>query len=211
MLTLTNVFAHFTRRKRDTSDVADLTFIDWMNSTVNEVYTMLLGCDPSSFLASASYTAVTGAQALPAYFGSLAYDGCGVWVKQADGTQTDERLAMTNFGNQTRGYWIDGTNINFTGMDASESVTLKYIPKFRPFTLMADYVSSDKTLTGKPYIPDEDIELLTAGCDVQYAIWDMSGDEGIAAQRFNSLLNSLADSFKTTPKAFSLPDNSSSY
>jgi hypothetical protein len=211
--TLTDAWNSFSRLKRDLSDVPQSTFIEWMNFIATEAYhTLSLGCDPERFLKSSSYTAIDGSQNLPTDFESVKYNGCGFFEKEADGTQSDRRLVLTNFGSSQKGYYLTDTQVTFTGLPESLPVTLKYSPEITLFTALGDYFTLGKLATDPEIISKDDLEVIVLGLDMFYCRWDEDVEmEPGATQKYEAALNNLASHYRRTPNAYKTEDFSVIY
>ena len=117
--------------KRDLTDVPNATFEEWCSFANQRAYRFLLGIDPGRFFLTQSFTVSTNPQtsALPTAFMNIQSWGSGFFEVDGSGTQTEGRLVRTGFGSQIKGYYIDGTNVVFTGMNNSEVFTLRYVRK----------------------------------------------------------------------------------
>ena len=177
---------------KDITDVPSATYISWCDYVNKFLYRKLSKADPERFIASQSYTvtASPSTQALPSSFRDVVPKGTGFFLVDTNGTQTDTQLCLTNFGSQDTGYYINGTNVVFTGIEASTIYTLRYIPEITAFTALGDLFC----------VPDEYNRCVLDGLKVQYFIWDEdSNSESTADFRFNRSLNELLANIKKNP------------
>jgi len=200
----------FGNLKREISDVPTDTFIEWCNFIAIEAYHLFLGIDSEKYLKSQSYTAITGNQALPTDFDSMQYDGCGFWEVDSDGTQSDRRLTLTGFGSRSKGYYLRGDYVYFTGINGNLSVTLRYAPEFTLFDNLADYFTLGALMTDPEIIPLDHMEVVVNGLDMFYCRWDEDvAMEPAATQKYEASLMSMDP--RRTAGAYSVPDYSSNY
>lgn len=182
-LTVSSVRTKFELIKKDISDVSNDLFIFWSDQINKFVYRTLYQVDPERYIQEQDYT-VTGSpqtSTLPTDFRDLKSFGCGVFLKNDDGTTTQDFLPIVQYGSQARGYYITGSNIVFTGIEDS-SFRLRYMPELPTID------STDDTFI----IPDEFEWYLIQALDVYYNMWDeMPGAEALSDQRFTRVLDEL--------------------
>lgn len=210
-LLVSDLITELENRKQDTSDVGETLFCSWVRDIVSFTYRALKKTEPERFITETDYTITTSpsSQALPSGFRDIAEWDTGFFFKNSDGTASTRRLAVTKHGSQNPGYYFEGGNVVFTGIE-SESVTLRYIPAPPTISATSDYLTSDKTNTGKVIIPDEFLDYVMQALDVRYSQWDEdSVSEGNADQRFQRVLLEMLDEYRRGPQVFALqPDNS---
>jgi len=188
----------------DISDVSNALLINWCNLENRNLYRLVEGKDPGRLISTQSYSVSTSpsTQALPSDFKDIDTEGCGFYKVDADGDQTDERLIPTGFGSTSRGYYIVGTNVVFTGIDTESTYTLRYVPIPTDIAL----ISTDLN------IEDEYIELFTSGVKKRYHQWDEDpGAESIEDFRYARLRQDFIDTMRKDADVFSLPNNSGVY
>ena len=199
--------------KRDLSDVSNATFEEWCSFANQRAYRFLLGIDPGRFFLTQSFTVTAAPQtsALPTTFMTIQPWGAG-FFRVDNGTQTDERLVRTGFGSQQRGYYINGTNVVFTGINASETYTLRYLRN--PVTIddQTDYFTVDTTAAGVEIIPDEYLQYLRDDLDTLCNQWDeVAGAESLSDFRFSRLMDELARNVRKEPHAVGMGDFSHNF
>lgn len=184
-MTVQDVKTIFTRYKKNINDVSNDLFYDWCSEVNLYAYRIMYGEDPGQFLVSNTITITPGVTtyALQTNFLTMEPLGSGLFPVY-NGVQDDTPLPRTYLGALTKGYYLDGSNIIFTGLESTTTVvTQRYIPKVATFT----------SLAGIFVIPDQFIYYVKYAVDVLYDQWDEDGaDEGIADQRFIRVLDNLA-------------------
>lgn len=214
-LQLSDIYDSFEARKKDISDVETDLFANWMTAIAKFLYDQKRDIDPEQYTSNQLYTVSSEPQisALPTDFMGMQELGTGVYRLDADGKDSEDDLAITNFGSRQRGYYLDGSgNIVFTGISDGAQYRLRYIPKLPRFTAITDYFTLDKLSTGKPFLQDSDIEVLVDGLDVYYSRWDEdSSGEAMADQRWVRGLEGIFDKDRRNPLAISIPDFSDNF
>lgn len=195
--TLTTIKSRLTRRLKDINDVDNDTLFDWATDLNQQVRLEMVNADPERFITTSSYTVTTSpsTQALPASFRDTAEYGCGFFVSEPNGTTTDRELPITGYGSGQMGYYINGTNVVFTGINTSTTVILRYIPVLSDITALADTFAA----------PDEDKALITEGMVLAYYKWCEDPRESVSDQRFARLLAQFIDKLPKNPRVYSLP------
>lgn len=196
----------FNRYKRDITDVGVSTFLEWLDYMNKFYYRKMIGVDPGRFVQTTDYTITTSpsTEALPSDFKTIGTYETGFYiVNDNDDNETATRLVRTGYGSKQIGYYIEGTNqVTFTGINASKTVRLRYIPVC---------ATIDET-TDEILIPQEYQEYVMKALDVLYCQWDEEpGSESFADFRFVRLLNEMLDTIQREPAAYSLPDLSNYY
>lgn len=184
-------------RLQDLSDVPDATFLSWCDYLNKWAYRRLTQIDPERFVSTQSYTISSNPQtsALPASFRDVQAMGCGFYVMDSTGTFIDDELIRTGFGSRSKGYWISGTNVVFTGMETG-TITLRYIPTVSTIDDLADTFS----------IPDEYMQYIEEALVKLYMVWDEDPNkEALADQRFMNYLDDLFSSVRKEPAVYELP------
>jgi len=204
-LTLTQCQSALERLKKDISDVSQATFIEWCNFANRQFYDYIVGIDPERYIdQSNTYTVTSEPQtsALPSDFYHIQPTECGFYEIDSNSKNTDKRLVRTGFGSQTKGYYIQGTNVVFTGMSGSEQFRLRYIPVLTTETALSDSIILDEIY----------LQAFVADLDVLYSQWDEeSGMESLADFRFVRTLSALGQTIKKEPRAYALSDFSQYY
>ena len=207
-LQLQTAYDSFAEYKKDISDVTTAMFIDWCDWLNKFIYNHRLGIEPNKFIISQSYTVTTSpnTQALPVTFRDINKFGCGVYLVDSSGNDTDNSLTITGFGREDQGYYISDTNIVFTGM-TNQTVKLRFIPKITACVALTGYFTLDTLISGKEIIPSDNLDFAIKALDVYYDQWDEDvGMEGIADQRFVRLLDDFSRNVPVTPTVYALDD-----
>ena len=200
--------------KQDLTDLPNATFEEWCHFANQRAYRFLAGIDPGRFFLTQNFTvaAAPTTSALPANFMHIQSVGTGFFRQDDDGTQREDRLVRSGFGSQNRGYYIEGTNVVFTGIDASETFTLRYLPLATTIDDLTDFFTIDTTQTGVETIPDEYLEALRDDLDKLYNQWDeLPGSESVSDFRFSRLMDELARTVRKEPYAIAIRDYSSNF
>jgi hypothetical protein len=214
-LTVQNALDAFGRYKRDITDVPNATFIEWCDYVNKFAYRKIAGIDAERFIDQSNTFTVTSApqtSALPSDFEYTESFETGFYVVDDNSNDTTRRLAVTGFGSSKMGYYIQGTNVVFTGIDDSKTIRLRYIPVNTQITALADYFTIDTLITGAEIIPDEYLNYIVKAVDVFYTQWDEDPNaESLADFRFVNVLDELLDNIRKGPSAFGTPDYSVNY
>lgn len=198
MATVAEARTQLELRKRDLTDVSNATFIQWADQINKFAYRIIVGTDPGRFMSTSSYTVVSSpsTQTLPADFFSIQTSDTGFFFVDGDGEQQRRRLPRTGFGSQLPGYYIDGTDVVFTGIEKSDG---------QVFTLRYTAQTADLTATTDSFIiPDEYSLYLVNALDARYAVWDEDvSAEGFADARFARALDELLRNIRKEPGSYS--------
>jgi len=203
-ITLTEARTDLLAELRDLSDVPQATFILWGDYINKFAYRFLIGIDPNRFVSTQSYTVTTNPQttALPVDFRDIQPLGCGFFLVDDNSKQTDQILLPSSFGAQYKGYYLQGSNVVFTGMDDGSAYTLRYIPSVSKLTQMTDVF----------VLPDEYNRYVLDALKVMYFIWDEDpGGESFSDARFVRSLDELANTISQQAQSFMIPNFSSMY
>jgi len=212
---VSTAYTAFDEHKRDVTDVPLGTFYRWCDFVNKHAYRKLKGVDPERYINGATtFTVTTNPQtsALPATFRDIREKECGFFYIDSEGLDTETRLTKVSFGSRSKGYYINGTNVVFTGIESSEQYRLRFLPKITTIDAATDYFTLDTAIGGAEIIPDEFLEYIVKAVDVLYDQWDEEiGAESYADARFVRIMDELASHFKKEPDAYSLPDSTLNY
>ena len=203
----------FQRLKRDISDVSNATIVEWMDWINKYLYAKVSILDPTRFLSSQTYNVTTtpSTQALPADFKNIDANQSGVFLVDSNGNDTEQLLPITGYGSGNTGYYIDGSNIVFTGSE-SQTYKLRYIPTQTALTDLGDYFTLDGTVSGAEIILERHMEYVVKALDVLYNLWDEEvGAESLADFRFVRAMAYILDDYKQAPLVYSTRDYSTDY
>ncbi|MCI0482550.1 MAG: hypothetical protein L0213_13305, partial [Candidatus Dadabacteria bacterium] len=118
----------------------------------------------------------------------------------------------TGAGRRDAGYYLNGTDVIFTGISDGTVYRLRHIPERARFTAYTDYFTLDATQTGKVLIPERHLKYIADAVDVLYEQRDEEpGREMLADARFMRILDFMLDDIKREPDCYQLPDNSYLY
>lgn len=198
----------FGRYKQDITDVSNTDFVEWCDFINKSLYRKLIAVDPERYIVTQAYTVSTSpsTQALPTspVFKTIQPFGCGFYLVDSNGDNTNVTLAQTGHGSKEPGYYISGSNVIFTGLE-NESVLLRFIPELTPLDELTDYFTVDSSLTGVETVPDEYLQTLIKAIDVLYNQWDEDpGAESLADFRFVRLLDEMLDDIRKGPNVYGL-------
>lgn len=200
----------YTRFKQDISDVSDADFIDWCRWLHNFTYRYYLGVEPNNFFTTQAYTVTTSpsTQTLPSTLKQMTQFGTGLYTV-SNSVATEDQLPYTGRGSSIRGYYLDGSNIVFTGV-TDEIFSMVFVPKLTQIDALTDYFTIDTTDTGKDVISDEWLQdFVIKALDVMYTQWDENvGAEGFADARFIRTLTDFLSNIRRTPGVYGLEDSS---
>ena len=128
--------------------------------------------------------------------------GCGFFRIDSNGDDTTDQLARTGFGSRQKGYYIQGSNVVFTGNEDNTDYRLRYIPRLTTLTALTETIILDEIYLNH-FVKD---------LDVYYNQWDeMPGNESLADFRFVRVLEELGNNIKTEPQAYDIPDDLVNY
>lgn len=213
-LTVQNALDAFGRYKRDVTDVRNATFIEWCDFVNKFAYRKVVGIDAERFMTTSDFTVTSEPQtsALPSDFEGINSFESGFYIVDDNGDDTAQRLAVTGFGSTKLGYYIQGTNVVFTGINDTKTIRLRYIPTPTKITALADFFTVDTLTGGAEIIPDEYLNYIVKAVDVFYAQWDEDpAAESLADFRFTNALDEFLGEIRKGPSAFGIPDYSANY
>lgn len=211
---LSTIRNSFKRLKQDISDVGTAEFTEWCFFVANFIYKRTKNVDPERYISTNAYSVSSSpsSQSLPATFGDMRPDGTGIFRQDADGNPTTERLELTGYGSRLKGYWLDSENVNFTGINASESYVMRFMPIITEYSNQDAYFTVDGTVSGKPILPDSELESIIKGLDEKYSQWDNDwAYEGVAGQRLANVLSDLLSTLRRAPNVYSVPQAHSAF
>jgi len=192
LISLTTARTALLNRKRDISDVSVAVFVQWADFINKYLYRQLTNIDPERWISGSLYTVTSAPQtsALPAGFLTMSALGCGLFERDANGNDTTLQLPRTGFGSNSKGFYVTGTNIVFTGIVSTAYYRLRYIPTLTTLTSMSDSVIID----------DYYLEYLVNAMDVQYVMWNEDINMNMVAD--NRFINSMSDLLSCFRKEF---------
>lgn len=197
-LLLSDVRTALENVKRDISDVSAAVFLQWCNYGARSLYRKLSNQVPERFVDTHTYTAITsGAQNLPADFNNIQVLGTGLFEVNTSGTVTSVQLPKTSYGSTSKGYYITGSTVVFTGITTATTYILRYIPELVKYTdASTNYFTLDGTSNGVELIPQEYEEALVADLCKFYEQWDdNAGQESLDDFRFVRCMNEMLGDF----------------
>ena len=213
-ITLTAARTELGNLKQDISDVSNALFISWANHVNRFAYRYIAGIAPERFISTQTFTGITtGAQSLNADFDSLLPMGCGLYLVDENGDDTQQQLPLLQFGSPRTGYYIDGAgNIQFLNISTATTYKMRYIPVATTFTDLTDSFTQDGTASGKEIFPNEYLLELRGALDVMYTQWDEDiPAESFADARFMRALDEIARNIRRAPEVYAMPDMSLIY
>jgi len=212
-LQLQSAYNSYGRFKRDISDVPTATFVEWCDWMNKFAYRYFLGIDAERFITTQSFSISTSpsTQALPATFKSMQPLGCGLFLVDTTGADTPYSLPITGFGSTSPGYYLNGGNIVFTGLQ-NATYTMRFVPKITTLTSLTDYFSVSGAIGGTEIFSDEYLQYVVAAIDVLYTQWDEDlGMEGLSDARFARLLEEYGRNINRSPGVYALDDISQAF
>ncbi len=213
-ITLTAARTELENLKQDLSDVGSSLFISWANHVNRFAYRYIGGIDPERFISTQTFTNITtGAQALDDAQLSLQPMGCGVYLVDENGNDTQIQLPQLQFGSPRTGYYLDGSgNIQFLNVSTATTYKMRYMPALTVFADLGDYFTVDGTITGKEIIPDAYLLELRSALDVMYTQWDEDVPaESFSDARFARAIDEIARNIRRAPEVYAMPDMSLIY
>ena len=206
-MTIQTVKDAFSNLKKDISDVSNTLFIQWCDYANNELYRLLIGVDPERVITTntINVTSGTASYALPSGFRDMDTFGTGIFQTDASGNITDTRLVLTGPGSQTRGYYLNGSNIILTPAPTkNETLIQRYVPALTTLASLSDsFISA---------LPTEYLYQLVNAIDVLYSQWDEDPSmESLAGQRYSQAITTIAQSIAQQPRVYGTSDLSQAY
>lgn len=189
-----NVIDKLERRLKDIHDIDNTTWLDMATNLNRRLYRAMKGKDPERVRSTSIYVVSSSpsTQALPAGFRDIADVGTGFFYRDNAGEDTNRRLDMTGFGSTLPGYYFDGTNVVFTGINTSTT-----------FVLIYTATTADLTAVSSAFVvPDEYLELVIEGMMVEYYKYEEDPREADADLRFSRLWYEFLDTVKKSPNVF---------
>lgn len=195
-ITLSTIKDRLSRRLKDIHDISDALLYDMATDLNQLLYREIFSEDPERFIITQSYNVSfsPSTQPLPVDFRDVQEFGTGFFIVNNSGVASNRKLVITGYGSQEEGYYINGTNVIFTGISSSSTVILRYIP------VLADITS----LSGTFIVPDEFKELVLEGMVVAYYKNEEDPREAEADQRFARLLTQFLATVKKAPRIYGL-------
>lgn len=215
MITVQDLRNEFELYKDDIDDVGQTLFIQWAKFTARFIYRQLKGIDPARFVKTSTIYAVTAApqtKTLPTDFQDLNQTNCGLYFYDTTTSKvTEKKLPVTGYGSEKEGYYIEGTNLVFTGI-TDKSYYMKYMPEPPTISAMADYFTVDATNLTPAIVDDEFMEYLVKAIDVLYEQWDKDPTaESLADFRFTRALGQILSGTNRTPMVSVMPNPSNNF
>jgi len=137
--------------------------------------------------------------------GSATVNGAPVYII------SDTKLVEVPFGSTKKGYYVNRSNLVFTG-SATTSFVFRYIPQPVSLADVTEYFTLDGTQTGVNLIEDRHKEYLMRALDVYYSQWDEDLNyESIADFRLVRALDEILSSVKRAPYVSQMYDNTNDY
>lgn len=201
--TLSTIKDRLDRRLKDINNVSNNILYDWATDINQLLYREMFSADPERFISTQSYTVSSSpsSQALPASFRDISEFGTGVFYQNSDGSASSNKLTLTGYGATLPGYYMDGANIVFTGINFSSVFVLRYIP------VLSDIDGLSDTFC----VPDENKDLVLEGMVLAYYKWNEDPREQESDQRFARLLSEFIQRLPKRPRVYGLTDFSANY
>lgn len=199
---------------QDISDVPAATFLQWCQFLSDYVYKISTDIDPERYILETNINVASGQAAYPLPVDFLTHQpyGCGIF-KMNSNQGVDKKLALTNFGSNSQGYYISGSNFVLTPLPTQNGQLVnRYVAKSPVFTATTDYFTLDKLSTGRQIVPDEYLQYVQNALMQAYAVWDVDvGMESLADQRFTRSLDELTRNLSRPPMIFQVPEFNSAF
>jgi len=125
--------------------------------------------------------------------------------------ETSDKLGITGYGRKQEGYFLEGSNIVFTGV-AGGDYMMKYMPQPPVLDELTDYFTVDGTAATAGLVEDRHLEFLVKAIDVLYSQWDEDREgESIADQRFVRALGEVLETTAQAPQISQMEDFTSNF
>ena len=177
-----------------TVNISDTLFWDWLNKINHYFYRRIIEINPEDYIQETTINLVPGttSYALPSTFKTISQYGCGIFLVNDEGTQTDRQLNQMRFGDNTMGYRINGTTLNLTqDPNTSQTYTVRYL------ATIAEIDEDSDTLL----IPEEYKDYLMNAIDMFYEIWTNDPNaEALSDQRFVRAMDELLRTVNKVPQ-----------
>lgn len=194
---VSTVQTKLTERLKDTRDLTSAQLISMAQDLNTLMYDEAVRQDSSRYITSTSYSVGSSpsTHALPSDLNSFNVDGCGLFVQDSSGNLTGEVLTKTGYGSKQRGYYLEGDNIIFTGIN-TVTVVLKYIPEIAEITTESDAF----------FVPDRYIAAVVQGMIAMYYRYEEDEErESLAWQKYDPLFARFLDNLGRGSKVILLP------
>lgn len=194
-MTISDVKTRVEQKLGALSDISNARWIAMAQDLNELLYQEMINVDPSRFITTQSYTVSTDPQtsALPAAFQDAQVWGGGFIEVDSDGKEI-WALKVTGYGSSVKGYYIEGSNVVFTGMDNANLIRLRYVPTITALSSMSDSF----------IVPDRYKELVTQGIIKTYYEEYEDPRQYDADAKFARLLDQFLSSLPRTSRVYSL-------
>ena len=168
-LSVANSWSDVSARVKNIGDVSTTQQLRLASIVNREIREALLDVDPEQLISTSTISVVanTASYTLPTDFQSLEAIGCGMYLVDTNGKDTDTKLAITSFGSEKKGFYLNATSIVMTPIPASSETY-----KFRYIATISDFaVDTENFVVG-----DRFRECVRTGLLVQY-YWQKNGSK----------------------------------
>jgi len=206
-ITVAELRTEFLKRMKDTSDIDAIsgTFMQWCNYINRHAYRELTNVQPEQYIRTQTYTWTSGTStyALPSDFDNVSPQGTGMYEIDNNGQDTDRRLALTNFGSTSSGWYMNKQAFTVTPIPSeSKNYRLRYIPMLTDLTLETEQM----------VIPRAYSWHIMNVLNAYYDVWDTdNGDEAWNDERVNNSLQELLSQIKPDGQNVVIDDFTSAY
>ena len=117
--------------------------------------------------------------------------------------EMDDKLGITGYGSKDQGYYLNASNIVFTGADqlTDDYYVMRYTPIPPIIDELTDYITVDGTANTAMIVENRHLEYFVKAVDVLYEQWDLnSSQESVADFRFVRALGDILDGYNRTPQ-----------
>ena len=193
-MTLSTIKSRLERRLKDINDLSKDVLLDMATDLNQFLWRKTYEVDPERVMSTASYAVSTSpsTNALPTDFRNITPIGCGFFFQGADGNPTEDKLPLTSYGSISQGFYMDGPNVVFTGLNSAVTILLRYIPTIDDMTSLSDDFCID----------DEFKELVLSGMTMKYYQYEEDPREGLEDEKFARLLGDYLTAIRKAPMIF---------
>lgn len=193
-----------TSAKTNGATYQETTLVEgWNRIVANKSSYTAVGTTDWSSIGYMEFTHAGGAASTNIY-----YDKLDLVENEVNGNdQTNEKIALTGYGNTNEGYYLRSSYIEFTGADTitDKYYVMRYLPYAPTIDALTDYITVDGTSSTAQIVEDRHLEYMVKAVDVLYEQWDNDpGAESIADFRFVRALGGLLDGYNRQPQVYSM-------
>lgn len=176
--------------------------LNWLNELEQKCWEIMTRLDPYRNVSTQSYIVTTDPQteSLPSGFDNINAPELGFWELDDD-SEKHRKLEQGYEGFEGFSYYLQGSNVHFTGYTDTETIKLYYIAKYSKKTVWEE----DDTLI----IPEEYKRLCIEWILVNFYRWEKEPENEIPARgRYDEELLNFETRYTRDKESFNMPNES---